>query len=81
MSVQPPPAEHIAAAEQVAAEHIASVGPDSAEPAPGPVTAQVGALLEGLAGRPVAEHAEVFGSVHSVLQNALSDAGRDPAAR
>lgn len=44
-----------------------------------PVTAEVRALLAKLPDRPVDEQAEVFAAIHGVLQNALSDAGRDPA--
>ncbi|MCW2602334.1 MAG: hypothetical protein JWN61_469 [Pseudonocardiales bacterium] len=63
-----------------------SAVPRAVAPAPGaasagPVTDEVRALLAHLADRPVAEHAEVFADIHGVLQNALSDAGRDPAPR
>lgn len=53
----------------------------AAETPAGPVAGEVRSLLGGLADLPVAEHAKVFADVHSVLQNALSDAGRDPAPR
>lgn len=56
-------------------------GPGQGEASAGAVAEQVRALLEGLADRAVAEHGEVFADIHGVLQNALSDAGRDPAPR
>lgn len=63
---------------------VALAAPPAAAPpeaSAGPVTAEVRAQLERLADRPVIEHATVFADIHGVLQNALSDAGRDPAPR